>query len=210
MTGDPLGAVLLVAAPLGIAGVFVLALIERLTPLIPSSGLFAAIGVAAADGLWCLPFAMLASVLGSGTGAFSTYRVGAIVGRDGGARFRRFLRRRDRSGRMLRALRRRGAAHPFTAQLFPATRTLAPLIGGAVPHDRQRFLLGTVAGLTVWNVAFIGLGYAVVWLGGHVNVTAVSVALAILGTCLTIAMRFKRAKPRQSRVPVRHGTAVRA
>lgn len=55
MITDPLGAALLFAAPLGVAGVFMLALAERLMPVIPSTGLYVAIGVASAKGLWCLP-----------------------------------------------------------------------------------------------------------------------------------------------------------
>jgi hypothetical protein len=47
MTGDPLGDILLFAAPPGIAGIFLMALFERIVPVLPSYGLYAAIGVAA-------------------------------------------------------------------------------------------------------------------------------------------------------------------
>jgi len=50
MLDDPLGALLLLAAPIGFAGVFVLALLGRIVPILPSHGLFAAIGIAAAEG----------------------------------------------------------------------------------------------------------------------------------------------------------------
>jgi membrane protein DedA with SNARE-associated domain len=80
MNLDPIGTALLFVAPLGITGVFALALFERLVPVLPSSGLFAAIGVAAAEGLWCLPTAVIASVLGGGTAAYGTYRFGYAAG----------------------------------------------------------------------------------------------------------------------------------
>jgi len=71
MLDDPLGALVLLAAPIGFAGVFVLAFLGRIVPILPSHGLFAAIGIAAAEGSWGLTAAMIASILGSGTGAFA-------------------------------------------------------------------------------------------------------------------------------------------
>lgn len=186
MSSDPLGALLLIAAPMGIAGVFALALVERLVPVLPSPGLLAAIGIAAAEGHWWLPAALVASVLGSGTGALVAYILGLAIGAGGSRRFRWVLHRRDRWGRYLRGLRRAGPALPFVAQLLPASRLLAPLLAGAMPHDRRRLAIGTVAGLTVWNVTFIGLGYALERLGGPANATAISVAILGLFGCLAL------------------------
>lgn len=195
MTADPVGAVLLLAAPLGVAGVFALALLDRFVPLLPSYGLFTAIGVAAAEGLWCLPTALLASVLGSGTAALGTYRIGSAAGAGAEARLRRHLLRRDHWGRLLRRARRVGASRPLTAQLIPATRVLAPLVGGAVARrDRRRYLLATVAGLTLWNATFIALGYAVVRLDGPGNATLVSIALVTAAAALALLARLTRAR----------------
>lgn len=159
---DPLGgAIALIGA--AVFGVFLLALGERLFPLVPSAGLFTAIAAASAEGLWCLPDAATASVLGSSAGVVGTYHLGILVRqRLSGPRLRGILRRRDRWGRMLRSARRSAAALPFTSQLMPTARILAPLFAGAVPHDRTRFLLATGAGLAAWNIAFIGLGYGLV------------------------------------------------
>ena len=195
MPSDPIGAVLLLAAPLGVLGVFALALTERLVPVLPSSGLFTAIGIAAAEGLWCLPVAVLASVIGSGTGAFGTYQLGIVASRRGEVRFRALLHRRDRWGRTLRAACRKGTTLPFTAQLIPATRIFAPLLGGVVRSDRRRFLLATAAGLTLWNLAFIIFGFAVARLGGSVNATLASLALVGSAACASLAWRFVRARP---------------
>lgn len=189
MGGDPVGAALLLAAPFGLAGIFLLALAERLVPLLPSSGLFVAIGVAAAEGFWCLWVAVAASVLGSGTGAFSAYRAGTAMGL-GSDRVRRTLRRRDRIGGALRTARRGAAAFPLTAQLIPATRILAPLVGGTVPHDRRRFILRMIAGLTLWNAAFIGLGFAVTRFGGPSNATVVSLVAMSVAAGVTLLIRL--------------------
>jgi len=162
---DPIGAAITLVGTAGVFGVFLLALGERLFPLLPSAGLFTAIGAASAEGLWCLPAAAIASVLGSAAGVVSTYSLGTIIrDRFSGPRLRRTLRRRDRWGRMLRSARHGAVALPFTSQLLPTARILAPLFAGAVPHDRRRFLMATGAGLASWNIAFIALGYGLITL----------------------------------------------
>jgi len=192
MLEDPLGALLLVAAPIGFAGVFVLALLERIVPILPSHGLYAAIGIAAAEGSWNLPAAMIASVLGSGTGAFAAYRVGARIAADErrAMGIRRLLRRRDRLGRYLRRTLRRGTSLPFVAQLLPAARLFAPLIAGAMPHDWRRLGIATLAGLTVWNVSFIALGFIMARSGGPTNATLASMTIVALAGCLFVALRL--------------------
>jgi phospholipid N-methyltransferase/membrane protein DedA with SNARE-associated domain len=190
VAADPLGAALLIAVPFGVLGVFVLALAERLLPVLPSYGLFTAIGVASAEGDWWFPTAVVASVLGSGMGVLGAYRIGSAAAAQGGRRLRRLLRRRDRFGRILRTARQMGAAQPFTTQLVPATRILAPLVGGAVGRDRRRYLLRALAGLTVWNVTFIALGFLIVRLGGPSNATTISITLVGTAATLALAMRL--------------------
>jgi membrane protein DedA with SNARE-associated domain len=194
MTDDPLGDILLCAASLGLIGIFAVALFERLVPILPSHGLYAAIGIAAAEGAWSLPAAMFASVLGSGTGAFAAYRLGLHVAAHEGLwrRIHRLLRRRDRLGRFLRSTQRRSATVPFVAQLLPAARLLPPLIAGAMPHDRRRLATATLAGLTVWNVTFIAFGFAMVRVGGTTNATAVSMTIVVLLACVLITTRLAR------------------
>ncbi|GGE85482.1 DedA family protein [Sphingomonas prati] len=194
MTDDPLGNILLFAAPLGIAGVFLMALFERIVPVLPSHGLYAAIGVAAAEGAWGLPAAIILSVLGSGAGAFATYRLGIrlAAGEGRAIRIRRLLRRRDRLGRYLRGLQRRSGALPFVAQLLPAARLVAPLIAGATPHDWRRLSVATLAGLTVWNTTFIAIGFVMVQLGGPTNATVVSATILALLAGFFIVTRLAR------------------
>ncbi len=185
--GDPLGAALLIIAPLGLGGVVVITLVERMMPLLPSQGLFAAIGVAAADGVWCLPTAIAASVVGGGTGAFAVYSFGVrVAARDaGGGRIERLLRRRDRLGRYLRKTRRSSTALPFIAQLLPGARVLAPMVAGTMLHDRRRLATSVLAGLAVWNMTFMTLGYAMVRLTGSSNATLITLGFgALLGAAL--------------------------
>ncbi|MGK6324383.1 DedA family protein [Sphingomonas sp. DT-51] len=182
MGGDPLGQALLIIAPLGLAGIFVVTLLERLVPLLPSQGIFAAIGVAAANGLWCLPTAMLASVIGGSAGAFATYSLGvSVAARDGGTgRIQRVLHRRDPAGRYLRKIRRSSTSVPFTAQLIPGARLLAPMVAGTMVHDRRRLAMSVLAGLAVWNMTFMSLGFLIVRLTGSSNTTLITLGSGLL------------------------------
>ncbi|MBB5712946.1 DedA family protein [Sphingomonas xinjiangensis] len=193
---DPLGEAMLIIAPLGLAGIFVVTLVERMVPLLPSQGIFAAIGVAAADGLWCLPTAIAASIVGGGTGAFAAYSFGvSIAGRKtGGGRMQRLLHRRDRLGRYLRKtagaaprflslrsfFRERGSSLPFIAQLLPGARLLAPMVAGTMLHDRRRLTISVLAGLSVWNMTFMSLGYVMVRLTGSSNATLITFGFGFL------------------------------
>lgn len=182
MGGDPLGEALLIIAPLGLAGIFLVTLLERLIPLLPSQGIFAAIGVAAANGLWCLPTAMLASVVGGSAGAFATYSLGvSVAARDGGTgRIQRVLHRRDPAGQNLRKIRRSSTSLPFTAQLIPGARLLAPMIAGTMIHDRRKLAISVLAGLAVWNMAFMSLGFVMVRVTGSSNTTVVTLGSGFL------------------------------
>ncbi len=182
IAGDPLGEALLVIAPLGLGGIIVVTLLERLVPLLPSQGIFAAIGVAAADGLWCLPTAMAASIVGGGTGAFAAYSLGVSVAARsaGGGRIHRLLHRRTRLGRYLRKTRRSSTSLPFTAQLLPGARLLAPMVAGTMLHDRRKLAISMVAGLAVWNMTFMSLGYAMVRLTGSSNATSITLGFGVL------------------------------
>lgn len=187
--GDPLGAILLIIAPLGLAGVFMVTLLERMVPLLPSQGIFAAIGVAAAEGLWCLPTAMAASIAGGGAGAFAAYSLGVSVAarHAGSARVRRLLFRRDRLGQYLRKTRSSSTALPFTAQLLPGARLVAPMIAGIMAHDRRQLAAPLLAGLAVWNITFMSLGYAMVRLTGSANATSITIAFALLVATVLLA-----------------------
>ncbi|WP_150131239.1 SNARE-associated domain-containing protein [Sphingobium yanoikuyae] len=103
---------------------------------------------------------------------------------------RRLLHRRDRLGRTLRRTLHRSASLPFVAQLLPAARLFAPLIAGAMPHDWRRLAVATLAGLTVWNVSFIGLGFVMARSGGPTNATPVSMTIIVLAGCCLLGLRL--------------------
>ena len=191
-------------APAGVLGVFVLAFIERVIPVIPSSALFTGIGMAAASGeAWCLPVAALFAVLGSFVGAFGSFRLGGWVTHGGlGAWGTEQFRRRNRRGALLRQMRREGATLPFTAQLIPTARILAPFLGGALGLKSRSFLWATFAGLAVWNLTFIAIGYTAAELEFGENMTVLS--FSILFVAFGAAFLWRRFVPRHGQLPELH------
>lgn len=153
MSGDPIGALILLLAPIASPAYWPSTLLERLIPLLPSHGLLAAIGVAAAQGAWCLPSAFAATVVGSSAGAVATYGCGRKFGPMFRPLLKGHIRRRDVIGRTLRSLGLQRAGAPFLAQLLPAVRLASPVIEGMLPEQRLGFFWRTAAGLAVWNLA---------------------------------------------------------
>lgn len=198
MTIDPLGAALLLTAPLGILGVFLLAFAERVLPVFPSTALYVAIGVSAAEGLWCLPTAFLASSLGGATGAVGTFQLGLMTRRHPRSPRRHRSQRRSRWSRAMWRAARHAAALPFTAQLIPATRSIAPLAGGVLRRGGTRFLVATVAGLAVWNMAFITTGFVLVRMGAVPNATLLSLGLGAIALAIVAGARWVRRDARRS------------
>ncbi|WP_254020299.1 hypothetical protein [Mesorhizobium escarrei] len=56
---DPLGSIIGWSAAYGAAGLFLIAMVERAVPVIPSYGLLVAIGISAGEGAWSIPVALL-------------------------------------------------------------------------------------------------------------------------------------------------------
>lgn len=186
MLQDPLGHALLIAASEGVMGLFLLALLERLVPLVPSHALYAGVGMAAADGLWCLPAAVSVSVLGSAAGCLPAYAAGRALGR--GRMLRQWTRRWRRLRRSLSRLRRHQSVLPVAAQLMPASRLIAPGLSGLAGMSPAVVLRGSITGIALWNSSFIGLGYA---LAGVSNVTATALVLPLVVImCFTSAIIF--------------------
>ncbi|WP_347302131.1 VTT domain-containing protein [Croceibacterium sp. TMG7-5b_MA50] len=188
IAADPIAAALLLVAPLGLLGVFTLSLVERVVPVLPSQGLFAAIGMASAQGHWNLPAALSLSVLGSSVGAGACFVAGCAMARSRRLRLPRGLRRRFGLGRRLP--HGNGATLPFSAQMVPAVRLLAPLMGGAMRADPRRFLLWTLAGLSLWNAAFMTLGYLLAQPGRAPNMTLVCLMLGAASGLLLLLLRI--------------------
>ena len=93
----------------------------------------------------------------------------------------------------------------FGSQLVPTVRLISPAIAGLFRADVTSFTTATMAGITLWNTLFIGVGHVVASIvpGANASVLAVQVLIALIATevLLTLAWQWRRRK--RSRVALR-------
>ena len=77
---DPLGTMIPWIAATGILGLLGVTLLERLVPILPSTALLVALGIAVAEGHWSLHMALWSSTAGSVLGSLSLYGLGLALG----------------------------------------------------------------------------------------------------------------------------------
>jgi membrane protein DedA with SNARE-associated domain len=199
---DPLGSLIEAATPYGHGGLFALALLERAVPVIPSYGLFVAIGIGVSDGRWSMPGAVAASIGGSAAGCLVFYLAGRCLGE---TRALSLLRRSAnlfglsaaRVDRLVAGFRRHQAGLSFGAQLVPTVRLMAPAVAGLLGAQPAAFLLASLGGLALWNGLFVAVGFAAAQLdaGGNASVLAITLLLALVtaeGVALLAWRRLRR------------------
>ncbi len=150
-------------ARMGEFGVGVLIALENLVPPIPSEVILPLAGFQAHQGtlnpfaVWC------AATLGSLTGAWVLYAVGAWLGY---ARLRRLSEKRwfiianpSDVERGHKLFERHGSWIVAAARCVPVLRSLVSLPAGVVGMPPLKFSLLTLLGAGVWNAVFITAGW---------------------------------------------------
>ncbi|NKN37306.1 membrane-associated protein [Agrobacterium sp. a22-2] len=184
---DPVAEIIVWVSGFGLLGLFVAALSERLIPILPSHGLYLAIGVGAAEGAWSLAGAWLVTSVGSAVGLAATF---CIVTSLGYQRMMRLLRRISqllriapaRTDNCLATLSQHRIALAFSFQLVPTLRLVAPALGALMRDRPYGFLTASMAGIAVWNGLFLAIGYYVSEAAVATNTTFL--ALLVLGFML--------------------------
>lgn len=207
----------------GIVSLAGAAFVERILPILPSYALLGAIGIAAADGYWSLPSAILLSALGGVLGCLPLYAFGLLLGR---AQSLHLLERTGRlfglsPARLHRWMSRfhaRERSVAFGAQLVPTVRLLAPAIAGLLGARLGGFIIATALGTALWNALFIGVGYVAASATGNQSVASLALwtLLALLLTEALALMIWRlvsnRAKPQSAvdspAVATAHASAV--
>ncbi|WP_207477250.1 DedA family protein [Arenibaculum pallidiluteum] len=189
MDFDPVGAVIAWVGAYGLVGLFLVALAERFVPVMPSYGLLLAIGIGAADGVWSLPAAFIATTTGGVSACavwfYAARRLGAVrsarlLNKTG----RLFGMSADRIRRGVASLRRNQTALAFALQLVPTVRLFVPAFAALLRGNARSVLVASAAGIAVWNGLFIGLG---VYASHSIQTTNTTVlALAALGCLLVV------------------------
>ena len=160
--GGLTGWVASVIESLGAAGVGLLVALENLIPPIPSEIVLSMAGYLASSGKVNLALVMIAATAGSVLGALALYWLGYALGEE---RLRRWLDRiplvdasdLDTADTWFER-HEKGAV--FFGRMAPVVRSLVSIPAGANHMKLGLFTLLTTIGSGVWNVIFVGGGYA--------------------------------------------------
>lgn len=150
---------------LGYPGLTVLVALENVFPPIPSEVILPLAGFLTGQGRFSFLLVLIATTIGSITGALILYGIGAAAGQQ---RVRRLVERYGQWALLTPAdltraenwFDRYGQIAVFTGRLAPVVRSLVSIPAGYRRMPLDRFLLLTAAGSAIWNGALVGLGWA--------------------------------------------------
>lgn len=181
---------------------FVAATVGAVFPVIPSEGLIVTAGMAAAAGHQNLLLVIVVAMVGSVIGESVCY----FLGRGSGPALHRWMKRRDARQAMFekvsKALHSRGGLILMTVRYIPGARMVATLTAGATAYSFRKFLIFTIAGVSVAYTYVALLGY----LGGDAFAHDSLKALAFsLGLATTIGLVIETTR----RITVRRRKAAK-
>jgi membrane-associated protein len=138
---------------------FVAAAVDAVFPVVPSEGMVITAGMAAAAGHQNLLLVIVVAMVGSVIGESVCY----FLGRGSGPALRRWMRRRDARQaiyeKVSHALHTRGGLVLMTVRYIPGARMVATLTAGATAYSFRKFIIFTIAGVTVAYTYVALLGY---------------------------------------------------
>jgi membrane protein DedA with SNARE-associated domain len=181
-------------SPWFLLGVFAIALLDSVIPLVPSETMVIIGGVAAGSGDQFLGAVILAGALGAFAGDNLAYQLGRSC--------EDWLQRtvfRTESGKQklewaTRQLDIRGGLLLVTARFIPGGRTAVTIASGVTHQPRKRFMLWDALAVGIWASYAALLGY----IGGktfadnHTLAFGVAFGLAITGTVIIETVRWLR------------------
>lgn len=189
-------------AAYGLIGAFVLALAERLVPIVPSYGLFIFLG----SGMSAAPIDLLPLILvttiASTLGAMSWYAIGNLLGEARThalvVRFGRYVWLKEKLYLSLADRYCRNAfVATFVGQMVPVVRVYLSLPAGILRLPLSSFAAAVLLGSGLWIGGFTCLGYILTIFGWDPAVTTL-IAVAVLlilegGLAWTVSRRQSRA-----------------
>lgn len=182
---DPLGALIDWVALYGVLGLIAVGVAERFVPILPSYGVLVAIGIAAAGGMWSIPAALAATVVGNLAGCLLLYAVALALGEVRATRLLGWIGHlagmsAARVDSMASSFHSRQRLLAFGAQLVPGVRLISPVIAGVFRADAKVFTIATMAGIVVWNGLFISVGHVAGGMVPSANASAVAIKILIV------------------------------
>ena len=146
----------------GEAAIFTIVLLEYMNlPGFPAGVVMPLSGVMAARGQISFLRVMTVTVAAGLIGSMILYG----IGRFGGSRIlQRYMDRHPDKRRQLETkldwIRQKGFFGIFIAKLFPAARTIVSIPAGILNMDLTQYVISSALGIIVWNLVFVGAGYA--------------------------------------------------
>ncbi|TCC10179.1 DedA family protein [Kribbella soli] len=138
---------------------FAAAAIDAVFPVVPSEGMVITAGMAAAAGHQNLLLVITVAMAGSVIGESVCY----FLGRGSGPALHRWMKRQERRQRLYEkvsaALHSRGGLILMTVRYIPGARMVATLTAGATRYSFKKFIVFTIAGVTVAYTYVALLGY---------------------------------------------------
>ena len=108
------------------------------------------------------PWAVIGTVVASATlGVSVLYWIARGAGRPLLERYGRFLRIRPAHlERLERWFARRAVPVVVIGRIVPAIRIVVPIVAGVARGDLRRFVVSAAAGISLWTLLYVGLGWA--------------------------------------------------
>lgn len=148
-----------------VLGACLLAMAEKLLPLLPSSALLVLLGVTTITGPGDFALMLIATTIGSTLGCMCLYALGRSWGEARCTAFicgygKHLLIGKARYDRLVERYRRHEFRVTLLGQTIPTARACLPLPAGVFHMALGRFVLAVVIGAAVWNGGFLMIGFA--------------------------------------------------
>lgn len=191
--------------------VFLVTLIEKFIPILPSYIMLPTIGMGAENGL-DLMLCWLVATLGGLCGALGWYMIGSVIGAD---RIYQLVKRYGRFvffkislyEKLTSSYRQRPMFFTIVGQLIPTVRVFQALPAGVLRLPLLPFLVATAIGSQVWIIIFTTAGYYMQKAGFTIAEIGLWIFVSILiveGAAFFAAYRFNKQKKHISgEVPLR-------
>lgn len=152
-------------AGLGLAGLVLGAVLEKIFPIVPSHVLLIGLGLLGVSGTRDLVVTIAACTVGSTLGSLAWYSLGRRLGAERGEalveRFGRFVFfHANLYRRLMRAYAHRGFTVTAAGQMIPAVRVYLAFPAGVIALPVRTFAAATFLGALTWNAPLITFGYA--------------------------------------------------
>lgn len=162
MSFDHLPAFLSPLLAYGLLGAAIIAVLEKLIPVVPAIALYLSFGLLSQGHLPAIVMLIAATTVGSTLGSLFWYGLARLANQDG------FLPRlvapmRARATAFPSAIQAcaHNIASPAAVQLVPVARAYAGLLYGAAGMNIVKFSVSTFVGALAWNATLISAGWII-------------------------------------------------